>query len=214
MNLKDLGINADDIRFCDLKTRYARDYVRLGYDKNAIFSQIGSRPGRFAHATIDGRQLHLQSFNMIHFEFASGSADLAEEDTYEAGRELTEIVYYKFPFDAFRQDPPFSIGFLKAVTIRARLLALTPIQDISERNECELMRLSDGTIIWNTQLIQSSAHADDMDAAHSHYRFVCTFVHPTYGFIDFDGAAAASLSAQWASRLAKLPDLGENAGNL
>jgi hypothetical protein len=207
MNLRDLRIDVDDIRFCDLKTRYAHTYARLGYHRNAIFAQIGNSPEGFAHIAINGRQFGLETFNLLDFEFSSEVADLAKADVYEAGREITDIVYYKFPFEAFRQDVPFPIGFLKAVTIRANLLALTPIKDISERNERELIQLADGPLIWNTQLIQSSVHADDIDSARCHYRFVCAFVHPTYGFIDFDGATASTLSQGWARRAAKLSDL-------
>jgi hypothetical protein len=32
-------------------------------------------------------------------------------------------------------------------------------------------------------------------------------VHPTYGFIDFDGATACALSEEWAARVVKLSEL-------
>ncbi len=203
MKLADLGIDADAVRFGDLKTRFRRDYKRLGYDKDPIFAQIGDRPGPRAQVLVGGRQIDLETFNLLEFQFSTDFAHLEEDesdgsDAYEAGRELTDIIYYNFPFEAFRPDIPFPIGFLKQVTLRAKVQALVPVAQVSERNKRALAHFADGSLFWNTPLIQSTAHPKDLVPGCFNYRFALAFIHPSYGFIDFDGAAAGKCSESWA----------------
>jgi hypothetical protein len=199
MKLADLGQDAAQIRFGDLKRRYARDYVALRAHAEPIFADIGPAPGAWAKLNFDSGPYTIGTPNVLEWDFTAERDDIAIEMIQPASEEVNDIIWSEFPIAALWSDPPFSVGFLQEVQLRSNLYRLDHVQHLLDVEEKPLIRLSQGLTIWNVQWLQSLT-VDPPPEWGTRYRFVTAFMHPSYGFLDFNGIVAASLMPSWAGR--------------
>ncbi len=199
MKLSDLGQDPAQIRFGDLKRRYARDYVALRAYDQPIFADIGPAPGAWTKLHLESGPYTIGTPNVLEWDFTAWRDDITIEMIQPASEEVNDIIWSEFPISALWNDPPFSVGFLQEVQLRSNLYRLEHVETLLDLDEKPLIRLTQGLTIWNVQWLHSVS-LDPPPEKGARYRFVTTFMHPSYGFLDFNGIVAASLMPSWAER--------------